>query len=97
VSVFVRLLTAFAPLLLTPLLVYVLAEGWLNFGGGEKDILLTLPWILWSLVFAVTALVLWMRGWTHQGALVRAGVTGTAVVVIVFATLLTVSLLGVNL
>ena len=31
--------TATVPLLLTPVFFYVLAEGVLNLGGGEKDII----------------------------------------------------------
>lgn len=52
---------ALIPLLLTPALIYVLAEGVLDFGGGEKDILLALPWLIWSVVFAICSFVLIYR------------------------------------
>ena len=54
---------AAAPLLVTPLPFYALAEGWLNFGGGEKDILLAFPYFLWTLLFFLVALVLIIRRW----------------------------------
>ena len=42
-------LAVLMPLSLTPLVVFTLAEGLVNVGGGEKDILLALPWMVWSL------------------------------------------------
>ena len=94
-TVLTRLLGAFGPLLLTPVLFFALAEGYVNLGGGDKDILMVLPWLLWSVVFAVSALVLWRRRWPHARALLRAGLVGAATVMVVFAVLLSVSLLGV--
>lgn len=49
------------PLALTPLLVLLIAEGYLNFGGGEKDLILVLPWLLWSLLYALVFAVGWSR------------------------------------
>ncbi len=53
----VRALVAFAPLALTPLLLWLLGNGGLSFGGGEKDMLLVFPWMLWSICFAIVFLV----------------------------------------
>lgn len=71
-------MVASVPLLLTPLLIYSLAEGILDFGGGEKDILLALPWLIWSVVFALCSFVLiyrhWPTGrWVPRSALVSTG------------------------
>jgi hypothetical protein len=33
----IRLFLSIAPLSMTPLWGYLIAEGYLNFGGGEKD------------------------------------------------------------
>ena len=49
------------PLAVTPLLALLIAEGYLNFGGGEKDLLLVLPWILWSLVYGIVFAACWGR------------------------------------
>ena len=35
-----RLILSIVPLALTPLLGFFIAEGYLNFGGGEKDLFL---------------------------------------------------------
>lgn len=60
---YLQVLLALTPLLMTPALLYVLAEGFLDFGGGEKDIILTLPWFIWSLVFAICSFFLICRRW----------------------------------
>ena len=61
------------PVLITPLLFYMLAEGWLNAGGGEKDILLAFPYFLWALTFFIVALVLIIKRWPLKRWLLRAG------------------------
>ncbi len=57
----VRLTTALLPLVLTPALASAINRGLLNFGGGEKDIILVVPWVLWSAAYATAALVYWRR------------------------------------
>lgn len=54
---------ALVPLALTPLWVGLLGAGWIDLGGGDKDVLLALPWAAGSLVFAVCAGALIRRGW----------------------------------
>ncbi|MGH9175129.1 MAG: hypothetical protein ACRD1H_12270 [Vicinamibacterales bacterium] len=90
-----RVLTAILPLGLTPLLLYAIAEGHLSFGGGEKDLVLLLPWTLWSLVFAISAIVLWWRQWPHRRALQRSALIGLGVLVLVAVCLAAVGSLGV--
>ena len=63
------------PLLLTPLLIFATAEGWLNFGGGEKDLLLAIPYLIGTVTFFVCAVVLIIRRWP-----IRLWVTRSAVV-----------------
>ncbi len=72
------------PLLLTPVLFFMLAEGWLNLGGGEKDILITLPWLIWSLIFFITALVLIVKGWALRRWIVRSGLVSLVVMLLLF-------------
>ena len=71
-------LLALLPLLLTPALFFALAEGYPDLGGGEKDIVMVLPWLLWSLLFAVSASVMIVRRrpvgyWTERAGLLATG------------------------
>jgi hypothetical protein len=52
---------AAAPLLLTLLFGWLVMEGNLNLGGGEKDVFLLFPLLLWSLVYLCCFLLLWWR------------------------------------
>jgi uncharacterized membrane protein YhaH (DUF805 family) len=51
------------PILLSPLLVLALGNGWIDFGGGEKDLFLFIPYFIASLAFFICALVLIVRRW----------------------------------
>ena len=59
----VRLVAGFLPLALTAAFGFLLAEGHLDLGGGEKDIVWVIPCALWSLLYAISSLVLWTRRW----------------------------------
>lgn len=85
-----RLVVALLPLALTPLLVELLASGRLALGGGEKDLVWVLPWLLWSLLFAGGSLVLWRRGRrVLRASLASAlvGLTGVLLAALVLALL----------
>jgi len=56
-----RIIVLIFPLLATPLIVFLIAENYLSFGGGDKDIVILIPWIAWSAVFIVSGIVLWKR------------------------------------
>lgn len=66
-STLTRLALSVLPLGLTPLLGYLIAGGRLNFGGGEKDIFLLIPWILWSSLY----LGYFIRGWVLRASIKR--------------------------
>jgi len=51
------------PLLLSPLILFALAEGWVDFGGAEKDVLLIVPYLIWALTFFVCANILILKRW----------------------------------
>ncbi len=59
--ILVRLGLGILPLALTPLLGFLIAEGYLDFGGGEKDLSLLVPWLFWSLVYLMFSFVSWWR------------------------------------
>jgi hypothetical protein len=49
------------PLALTPVWAFLIADGYLNFGGGEKDLLLLIPWLLWSFLYLVFFIISWLK------------------------------------
>ena len=94
-AVIVRLVVALLPLACAPLLVYLIGNGHISFGGGEKDLVWVLPWLLWSLLFGLSSLVLWYRGWpTMRSAVWSAGV-GLVGVIVAAAILAVFGQLGV--
>jgi len=76
---FLQVVLALLPLLLTPAIIYGLAEGVVDFGGGEKDIMLALPWLIWSFVFAMCSLVLIYRRWDIRRWTLRSALISTTV------------------
>ncbi len=54
---------AFLPLALTPAVLLLLASELIDAGGGEKDIILTLPYFVWALIFFICALALIVKRW----------------------------------
>ena len=54
-------LLAVLPLLLTLLVAWLVMDGYLNFGGGEKDMFIAVPLLLWSLIYLFCCLILWWR------------------------------------
>lgn len=90
-----RIGVALLPLATVPVLIFLIAEGVLNLGGGEKDLLLVGPWALWSLIFAVSSLLLWARGWSLSRAVTRSAVAALIGVVAAGLLLVAASQLGV--
>lgn len=58
----IKLVLCILPLSLTPVLGYLLAEGYLNLGSGCKDIFLVVPWFVWSVLYCAIFVVLWVKG-----------------------------------
>ncbi len=79
---FIHAALAAVPMLITPGLIYILAEGWLDFGGGEKDILLAFPYFLWALIFFVVALVLIIKRWLLKRWLLCSGFVSVVVMLV---------------
>lgn len=91
----VRIAIALFPLSLVPVFVYLIARGALDLGGGEKDLIWVIPWLLWSLLFAITSLILWGRGWSLSRTTIRSAVIGFAGVLLAALLLAAVGQLGV--
>lgn len=83
-----RVLLALAPLLLTILFTWLVAEGHLGFGGGEKEILLALPLAIWSLVYLLCCLVLWWRRSALRRAIAISAALASGVVAAAWLVLL---------
>ncbi len=94
-----RVFLGVLPLGLTPLLGWLIAEGVLNFGGGEKDLLLLLPWLLWSLIYLAAFITLWVKRFSLPAALLWSLAVPTAALAVLFVALYLFSsgLLGVRL
>jgi hypothetical protein len=97
-DVAIRLSFCLFPLALTPLWGYLIADGYLNFGGGEKDLLLLIPWILWSLLYLVIFVVTWFQRLPLKRGLVFSTVGATVVIVLLWLAMFVWSqgLLGVS-
>lgn len=57
-----RISIAVAPLLVSLIFGWLTMEGSLNFGGGDKDVFLAAPLLLWSSIFLLGKLTLWLQG-----------------------------------
>lgn len=82
----IRVFVALIPLGLTPGLFWLIAEAYLNLGGGEKDIVLIIPWMLWSVVYGA-AFVFESRRVTVAKAVLRGVCWATGLLLALFAAL----------
>jgi hypothetical protein len=82
-----KLLLAFVPLLLTVIFAWLVMDGYLNFGGGEKEIILAVPLLIWSLVYLCCYLVLWWRRITLGRSIAVSSGLATGFVVIAWVVL----------
>jgi hypothetical protein len=88
-----RLAVAFSPLLATILLVFLTMEGHLNFGGGETDVFLSVPLLLWSVVFLFSSPIAWWRGLPPGRAAAASAVVATGLVALLWVCALAYLLL----
>lgn len=91
-----RVMTALLPLALAPVLVMLIANGQLDLGGGEKDLVWVVPWFLWSMIFAVSSFVLWYRGWSLWRSSARSAAVAFAGVVLAALALAAFGQLGIG-
>lgn len=86
-----RLFLAIAPLLLTVLLAWLVMEGHLSLGAGEKDVFLAAPLLLWSLAHLGCFLALWRRRLSTGRLLAISASVATGVVAAAMALLFAIS------
>ena len=77
-----RTVVALLPLAITWPLGYALNAGYINLGGGEKDIIILVPWLLWASVYAIASFVYWRRGRASGQTVWRSAFAGLIVVVL---------------
>ncbi|HEX7045325.1 MAG TPA: hypothetical protein VF203_12000 [Burkholderiales bacterium] len=82
-----RLLAALAPLMLAALFGWAVLEGRLRFGGGDKDVLLIAPALLWALIHFFCYAVLWAQGFGLVRAAALAGGVATGFTAIAWVAL----------
>ena len=91
----IRVLAALLPLAFTPVLGYLLADGYLNLGGGEKDILLVLPWGFFSLVYGSSCFFLWHRRWPPGRSILFSIIVAIAGLIVAGLALALIGQLGI--
>jgi len=89
--VVLRLFAAVAPLLLTVVLAWLVMEDYLCFGGGEKEIFLAVPLLMWSLVYLLCYLALWWRRFVIGRAVAVSSAIASGVVAVAWLALFAVS------
>jgi hypothetical protein len=92
----IRIVLALTPLLLAPALLSLLSGGQLNLGGGEKDVIVVVPWLLWSVVYAFSSFFLWGRGWAIGRATGLSILVATAGVLVAGLILALIGQLGIG-
>jgi len=86
--IFLRLALSLLPLGFAPLLVHLIGSGYLNFGGGCKDVLMMVPWIIWSLLYLIISIVCWRKHWSIARGLAGSVIGAAAILALLFLVLL---------
>src|SRR5262245_43071141 len=92
----IRVLLALLPLFSTPVLGFLLAGGYLNLGGGGKEIILVLPWMFCSLVYGISCFFLWHRRWPFGRSILFSIILAIAGLVLAGVALAGIGQLGVG-
>lgn len=77
-----RLAVSLLPLALTPALGFLLAEGYVNLGGGCKDIFAVIPLLVWAFGYFIFSLVFWWKGAALLRAVLYAALGATGFLVL---------------
>jgi len=96
IHIILRLGLSLLPLGLSPLLILLIGEGYLNFGGGCKDVIMIIPWVVWSLLFLIISVVGWWKKWPVAKGVACSGLGATGLLFLAFLALLIFSLAGIG-
>ncbi len=83
-----RLTLSLLPLALTPIFGFLLAEGYVNLGGGCKDILALIPWIAWAFGYFLFSLLFWWKRVSIPKTMIYAAAGATGLLALIFVILL---------
>ncbi len=84
------------PFAVTPLLAYLIAEGLLNFGGGEKDLLLLIPWLIWSAIFLVVFIITWIKRLSIKMGIVYSVAISISAMLLIWLIMFIISFAGLS-
>lgn len=82
-----NLILCLLPMLLIPVLGYLISDGYLDFGCGEKDLLLLIPWIFWSFIYLAIFIVVWIKRKKLKVILVYAAGVSTGILALAWVVL----------
>lgn len=88
IRIVLRLAISLLPLGLTPILVHLIGYGYLNFGGGCKDVLMLVPWMVWSLIYLIISIVCWRKHWSIAKGIACSVIGATGMLALLFLVLL---------
>ena len=83
-----RLILSLLPLGLAPLMLHLIGYGYLDFGGGCKDVVMIIPWMVWSLIYLIISLVCWRKQWSIAKAMAYSVSGATGMLALLFLVLL---------
>jgi len=83
-----RALVLITPLLATVLISFLVAEGYLSFGAGEKDLVLLIPLCLLSLLFMISGALLWRAEISIRAWLLKSLMYSVSIVIFLWLSLL---------
>lgn len=86
-SVYHRVATLSAPFLIAPLLGFLIAENYLGFGGGDKDIAILIPWVLWALIFLLTGIFQWKKYRQYRPWLLKSLISSLIILIAIWLLL----------
>jgi hypothetical protein len=58
-TILIKMLLLVIPILLTPVWYLLLTTGIISFGGGEKDLLVLVPYLLWAILYLGSGAIFW--------------------------------------
>jgi len=83
-NIALRITLCILPLALTPLWAFLISDGYLNFGGGEKDLLLLIPWLIWSVIYMIIFVVSWIKKLSIKKGLTHSAGSSTVILVLIW-------------
>ncbi len=91
-----KLVACLLPLALTPIWVFLISEGYLNLGGGCKDVILAIPWLVGSVFYSLFFIVFWIKGLTLRWLVAYSSASAIGVLILLWIILFVSSIYSVS-